>query len=36
MKNEHQTELNYEELAMLQISNSSGAMLWYSWMKCFL
>jgi len=35
MKNEHQTELSYEELAMLQIPNSSGAMLCYSWMKYF-
>jgi len=27
MKNEHQTELSHEELAMLQIPNSSDAML---------
>jgi len=27
MKNEHQTELSHEELAMLQIPSSSDAML---------
>jgi len=27
MKNEHQAELSHEELAMLQIPNSSDAML---------
>jgi len=35
MKNEYKTELNYEELAMLRIPNTSGAMLCYSWMKYF-
>jgi len=35
MKNENKTELNFEELAMLKIPNTSSAMLCYAWMKYF-